>query len=86
MASFSVDGRGSRALPRSSWRVHRCCRRSAFAVDNLTVESQPNGLNKLAMELSGSVDAGFVLALPFHHGDLEPDCVGVSTRGGLCAG
>ena len=30
---------------------------------------------------SGSVDAGFVLALPFHHGDLEPDCVGVSTRG-----
>ena len=31
---------------------------------------------------SGSVDAGFVLALPFHHGDLEPDCVGVSTRGG----
>ena len=31
---------------------------------------------------SGSVDAGFVLVLPFHHGDLEPDCVGVSTRGG----
>ena len=26
--------------------------------------------------------AGFVLALPFHHGDLEPDCVEVSTRGG----
>ena len=23
---------------------------------------------------SGSVDAGFVLALPSHHGDLEPDC------------
>ena len=34
---------------------------------------------------SGSVDAGFVLALPIHHRDLEPDCVGVSTReGGLC--
>ena len=31
---------------------------------------------------SGSVDAGFILALPFHHGDLEPDCVGVLTRGG----
>ena len=31
---------------------------------------------------SGSVDAGFVLALPFHHGDIEPDCVGVSTREG----
>ena len=29
---------------------------------------------------SGCVDSGFVLALPFHHGDLEPDCVGVSTR------
>ena len=29
-----------------------------------------------------SVDAGFVLALPFDHGDLEPDCVEVSTRGG----
>ena len=31
---------------------------------------------------SGSVDAGFVLALPIHHRDLEPDCVRVSTRGG----
>ena len=29
-----------------------------------------------------SVNAGFVLALPFHHEDLEPDCVGVSTRVG----
>ena len=29
---------------------------------------------------SGSVDATFVLALPYHQGDLEPDCVGVSTR------
>ena len=28
------------------------------------------------------MDAGFFLALPFHHGDLEPDCVEVSTRGG----
>ena len=25
-------------------------------------------------------DAGFVLALPFHHGDFESDRVGVSTR------
>ena len=33
---------------------------------------------------SGSVDIGFV-APPFHHGDLEPDCVGVSTAGGLRA-
>ena len=31
---------------------------------------------------SGSVDAGFVFALSFHHGDLEPDCVKFSTRGG----
>ena len=35
---------------------------------------------------SGSVDAGFVLALPFDHGDLEPDCVGVSTRRGRGVG
>ena len=25
LVSFSVEGRGSRALPRSSWLVHRCC-------------------------------------------------------------
>ena len=31
---------------------------------------------------SGSMYAGFVLALSFHHRDLEPDCVEVSTRGG----
>ena len=31
---------------------------------------------------NASVDAGFVLALPFHHKDLEPDCVEVSTRVG----
>ena len=31
---------------------------------------------------SGSVNAGFVLALPFHHGELEPDYVGVSMGGG----
>ena len=31
--------------------------------------------------LSASVDAGFILALAFYHGDLEPDCVEVSTRG-----
>ena len=36
---------------------------------------------------SGSVDACFILALPFHHGDLEPYCVGVLTRaGGLMHG
>ena len=31
------------------------------------------------------MDAGFVVALPFHHGDLEPDCVGVLTREGAYA-
>ena len=37
--------------------------------------------------LSGSVVAGFVLAQPFHYGDLEPDCVGVWMRGrGLMRG
>ena len=30
---------------------------------------------------SASVDAGFFFALPFHHGELEHDCVEVSTRG-----
>ena len=65
LASFSFKGQGSRALLRSSWRVHHCYRRFAFAVDNLTVDSR---VNKLVIELSGSVDAGFVLMLPFHHG------------------
>ena len=67
LASFSVERRGSRALPQSSWRVHRRCERSAFAVDNLNTR-QPNDREMF----SGSVDAGFVLALSFHHGDLEP--------------
>ena len=46
---------------------------------------QPNGLNELAIDqemFGGSVDASFVLALPFYHRDLEPYCVGVSMRGG----
>jgi len=30
--------------------------------------------------LSWSVDAGFVLALPLHQGDLELDSVGASTK------
>ena len=30
--------------------------------------------------LNWSVDTGFVLALPFHHGDLELDSVGLSTK------
>ena len=30
LASFSGEGRGSWALSQSSWRVHRCCGRSAF--------------------------------------------------------
>ena len=50
----------------------------------ITVDSQLSGLNKLAIDremFTSSVDAGFVLALPFQHGDLEPDCVGVLIRG-----
>ena len=31
---------------------------------------------------SGSVDAGFVHSLPLHHGDLESNCVEISTSGG----
>ena len=34
LASFSVEGRGSRVFSRGSWRVHRCCGRSAFTVDS----------------------------------------------------
>ena len=82
LASFRVERRGSRALPQSSWCVHRCCGRSAHSW-------QPSSLNQLSIEremFSSSVDAGLVLALSFHHGDLEPDCVEVSTRGGLCTG
>ena len=33
---------------------------------------------------SGSVDASFVLALPFHHGDLEPDCRSFDKGGLMC--
>ena len=50
----------------------------------ITVDSQLSGLSKLAIDremFTSSVDAGFVLALPFQHGDLEPDCVGVLTKG-----
>ena len=74
LASFSVERRGSRALPQSSWRVHRRCGRSAFVVDNLNTR-QLSSVNKLSIDremFSGSVDAGFVLTLSFHHGDLEP--------------
>ena len=39
LKSFNVEGQGSRALPRSSWRVHRWCGRFTFAVDTLTVDS-----------------------------------------------
>ena len=35
---------------------------------------------------SGSMDAGFVRALQFDHGELEPNCVGVSRRGGRWGG
>ena len=45
--------------------------------------------NTLAIEqkkFSGSADAGFVLALSFHHGDLEADCVGFDKVGGLMRG
>ena len=40
LTSFSVEGRESRALPRSSWHVHRWRGLSVFAVDTLTVDSQ----------------------------------------------
>ena len=49
---------------------------------------EPSGLNKLSIDremFSSCVDAGLVLALPFHRRDLETDCVGVSTRRGTYA-
>ena len=81
LTSFCVEGRGSRLLPQSNWPVHCSCRQSAFAVDNLTVDSRVD-----REMFSGSVDAGIILVLPFYRLGLEPDCVRVSTRGSLCAG
>ena len=40
LVSFSIEGRGSRALSRSNWGVHRCCGRSVFTVDSLTVDNR----------------------------------------------
>ena len=40
LISFSIEERGSKALPQNSWHVHRCCRRSVFVVDTLTVDSR----------------------------------------------
>ena len=57
---------------------------SRFKVYSYLNSRALSGINKLAIDremFSGSVDAGFVLALPFHHGDLDPDCVEASTRG-----
>ena len=45
LMSFSVEGQESRALPQSSWHVHRWCWRSVFAVDTLNCR-QPSGLNE----------------------------------------
>ena len=40
LVSFSVEGRGSRVLPQSSWRVHHYSGRSMFAIDTLTRDSR----------------------------------------------
>ena len=49
LTSFSIEGLGSRALPRSSWCVHRCCGWSVFAVDTLTVDSQVALINLISI-------------------------------------
>ena len=41
-----------------------------------------NSDEKLGGAWLGFTDASFILAFPFHHGDLEPECVVVSMRGG----
>ena len=64
-------------LPQSSWCVHCSCGQSVFAVDQFN-SRQPSGLNKFVIDremFSRSVDACFVLALPFQHRDLEPEFV-----------
>ena len=58
LASFSVEGRGSRALLRSSWRFHRCCGWSAFAADNLTVDSRVRLKNLRSIETHFSCGSG----------------------------
>ena len=40
LTSFSVEERGSKALPQNSWHVHRCCGQSMFVVDTLMVDSR----------------------------------------------
>ena len=46
LTSFSVEGRGSRALPRSSWRVHRWCGRRVVRVRGRHFNSrQPSGFS-----------------------------------------
>ena len=54
-------------------------------------EKEPNYSNSIVCRYSHNhwgCLVPFVLALSFHHGDLEPDCVEVLARkgGGLCAG
>ena len=39
LTSFSVEERGSKALPQNSWHVHRCCGQSMFVVDTLMVDT-----------------------------------------------
>ena len=45
LTSFSVEERGNRALPQSSWHVHRWSGQSVFVVDTSTVDS---GLNNIS--------------------------------------
>ena len=58
LKSFNVEGRGSRALPRSSWRVHRWCGRFAFAIDTSTVDSRVAWVNTLNISTAGWVFFG----------------------------
>jgi len=45
----AVRGKEAWPPPRSSWRVHRCCGRSAFRYRH---SRQPSGLNKLNLYIS----------------------------------
>ena len=77
MASFTVEGRGSgpgRFREVAGVSIVRAVRVSGRQFNS----RQPSGLNNLKIDremFSGSVDACFVFALPFRHGDLEPNCL-----------
>ena len=73
LTSFNVEGRGSRALPQSSWCVHRWIGRSMFSGRHFNGK-QPSNLNEISLNIS---TAGWV----FFWGGL---CTGLKFSARLC--